>query len=59
MRLDIACVSVYAFSIENFSRPADEVDALMDLARGRLRELASKGCVQRRMRWHERRVLYR
>lgn len=45
MRLNVKCVSIYTFSIENFSRPASEVDALMDLARGRFRELASKGCV--------------
>lgn len=45
MRLNVKCVSIYTFSIENFSRPASEVDALMDLARGRFRELASKGYV--------------
>jgi len=43
MRLDIRCVSVYAFAIENFNRPAEEVDALMKLAEERLVEIAQNG----------------
>jgi len=30
---------VYAFSIENFKRSADEVSGLMDLARAKMRKL--------------------
>jgi ditrans,polycis-polyprenyl diphosphate synthase len=37
------CVSVYAFSIENFSRPKEEVDAIMDLAKNGLLTLAREG----------------
>lgn len=32
MDLGIKEVSVYAFSIENFKRPQEEVDSLMELA---------------------------
>ena len=39
--LGVSTVTVYAFSIENFKRPADEVETLMSLARDKLRELAS------------------
>lgn len=45
MRLGIPCVSVYAFSIENFKRPAEEVDALMKLAKERLLEISQHGQV--------------
>ncbi|KAL5532839.1 RER2 [Sanghuangporus sanghuang] len=41
--LDINCVSVYAFAIENFKRPQDEVQALMNLAKEKLYELCEKG----------------
>ena len=37
--LDITEVTVYAFSIENFKRPEDEVSALMDLATDKFRRL--------------------
>ncbi|KAI0320362.1 Di-trans-poly-cis-decaprenylcistransferase [Amylostereum chailletii] len=37
--LDVHCVSVYAFAIDNFKRSSDEVDALMHLAEERLQEL--------------------
>lgn len=37
--LNIKEVTVFAFSIENFKRSADEVDALMDLAREKFRNL--------------------
>lgn len=39
-------MSVYAFSIDNFKRSQDEVDALMDLARVKLLELCTHGWVQ-------------
>lgn len=37
--LGIKEVTVYAFSIENFKRPQEEVDALMDLARQKFQRL--------------------
>jgi ditrans,polycis-polyprenyl diphosphate synthase len=37
--VDIREVSVYAFSIENFKRSADEVNALFDLAREKFQRL--------------------
>ncbi|KAH8117121.1 Decaprenyl diphosphate synthase-like protein [Phellopilus nigrolimitatus] len=43
LNLNIKCVSVYAFAIENFKRPPEEVDALMKLARDKLHELCEKG----------------
>ncbi|KIM54456.1 hypothetical protein SCLCIDRAFT_136727 [Scleroderma citrinum Foug A] len=43
LRLRVRCVTVYAFAIDNFNRPKDEVDALMTLAEHRLVELAEKG----------------
>lgn len=45
LRLRIRCVSVFAFSIENFKRPSEEVNALMQLAEQRFCELCEKGCV--------------
>jgi len=42
MTLDIKCVTVYAFSIENFKRSPPEVEALMDLAHEKLLELCSQ-----------------
>ena len=36
-------VTVYAFSIENFKRSKYEVDALMDMAKTRLTQLAEHG----------------
>ncbi|KAG8920729.1 cis-prenyltransferase, partial [Tulasnella sp. 417] len=42
-RLNIRCVSVYAFAIENFKRPEEEVTALMDLAKNKLIEMTQKG----------------
>lgn len=38
-------MSIYAFAIDNFSRPQEEVDALMRLATTRLKELCSYGYV--------------
>lgn len=42
--MKIHCVTVYAFSIENFKRSPEEVDALMKLAKDKLYELCKKGC---------------
>nr|KAJ3422699.1 hypothetical protein HK105_006873 [Polyrhizophydium stewartii] len=42
MQLGIQVVTVYAFSIENFKRPKDEVDILMDLAERKFAEFATK-----------------
>ena len=47
MRLDVRCVSVYAFAIENFKRTPEEVDALMTLAETKLLEICQHGCVCR------------
>ena len=41
--LGITCVSVYAFSIDNFKRSQAEVAALMDLAESKLDELLQVG----------------
>lgn len=35
-------VTVYAFSIENFKRPKDEVEALLDLAKDKFKQLVSE-----------------
>ncbi|KAF8684738.1 hypothetical protein AX14_004116, partial [Amanita brunnescens Koide BX004] len=43
LRLGVKCVSVYAFSIENFKRSKEEVDALMNLAEGKMEELCRHG----------------
>jgi len=43
LRLDVRCVSVYAFAIENFKRTPEEVDALMALAETKLLELCQHG----------------
>ncbi|KAJ3016030.1 hypothetical protein HKX48_004248 [Thoreauomyces humboldtii] len=40
MNLGIQVVTVYAFSIENFKRPKEEVDVLMDLACRKLQDFA-------------------
>lgn len=39
----VDCVTVFAFSIENFNRLASEVQSLMDLAKVRLREVVRQG----------------
>jgi len=41
LALGVSTVSVFAFSVDNFRRPAAEVSALMDLAAERLGRLAS------------------
>lgn len=43
LRLGVKCVTVFAFSIENFKRSKDEVDALMELAENKLLEIAQQG----------------
>ncbi|KZT69891.1 Di-trans-poly-cis-decaprenylcistransferase [Daedalea quercina L-15889] len=43
MRLNVRCVSVYAFAIENFKRTPEEVDALMTLAETKLLEICQYG----------------
>lgn len=45
MNLGVRCVSAYVFSIENFKRSPEEVQALMDLAEEKLLEFAKQGCV--------------
>lgn len=39
LELGVQEVTVYAFSIENFKRTKEEVDALMDLARQKFQRL--------------------
>ncbi|KAJ1958120.1 cis-prenyltransferase [Dipsacomyces acuminosporus] len=41
-KLGVKQVSVYAFAINNFNRPKDEVDTLMSLVRNRLPELVDR-----------------
>ncbi|KOG97440.1 ditrans,polycis-polyprenyl diphosphate synthase [Saccharomyces eubayanus] len=41
-RLGVRCVSAYAFSIENFNRPKEEVDTLMNLFTIKLDEFAKR-----------------
>lgn len=43
LKLGVECVSVYAFSIENFKRSKTEVDALLELAKVKIQELCQKG----------------
>jgi ditrans,polycis-polyprenyl diphosphate synthase len=43
LRLNIRCVSAYAFSIENFKRSEEEVATLMKLAEEKLLELCQHG----------------
>ncbi|PFH46072.1 hypothetical protein AMATHDRAFT_70663 [Amanita thiersii Skay4041] len=43
LKLNVKCVSTYAFSIENFKRPPEEVDALMNLAEEKLLEICRHG----------------
>lgn len=49
-RLGVKSVTVYAFSIENFKRPAEEVDVLMSLAAERLQILSQKSDLIKRHR---------
>ena len=45
LRLDVKCVSAYAFSFENFKRSPEEVDTLMGMAEEKLVELCEHGWV--------------
>jgi len=45
LKLNIKNVTVYAFSIDNFARPQEEVEALMELAKPKLLELAQEGAL--------------
>ena len=42
-KIGVKVVTIYAFSIENFKRSKYEVDALMDMARFRISQLAQHG----------------
>lgn len=42
-KIGVKCVTIYAFSIENFKRTKYEVDALMDMAKTKLSQLAQHG----------------
>lgn len=41
-KIGVRCVSAYAFSIENFSRPKEEVSTLMELFSNKLEEFATR-----------------
>jgi undecaprenyl pyrophosphate synthase len=43
LKLNIRCVSAYAFSVENFKWPEEEVEALVKLAEEKLLELCQHG----------------
>jgi ditrans,polycis-polyprenyl diphosphate synthase len=43
MCLNIPCVTVYVFAIDNFHRPSEEVHAIMNLVAEKLVEVAQKG----------------
>ncbi|KAJ7043025.1 Decaprenyl diphosphate synthase-like protein [Mycena alexandri] len=43
LRLDIRCVSAYAFAMDNFRRSPEEVDHLMNLAHEKLMEMSRHG----------------
>ncbi|OBZ69140.1 Dehydrodolichyl diphosphate syntase complex subunit SPAC4D7.04c [Grifola frondosa] len=43
LRLNVRCVSAYAFAIENFKRSPEEVEALMALAEEKLLEIVGRG----------------
>lgn len=45
LKLGVHCVTAYAFSIENFKRSPEEVDALMGLAEEKLLEICQQGWV--------------
>jgi ditrans,polycis-polyprenyl diphosphate synthase len=42
-KIGVKVVTIYAFSIENFKRTKYEVDALMDMAKTKLSQLAQHG----------------
>ena len=43
MCLNIRCVTIYVFAIDNFHRPSEEVHAIMNLVAEKLVEVAQKG----------------
>ncbi|KAJ7494516.1 Decaprenyl diphosphate synthase-like protein [Mycena galericulata] len=43
LRLQIQCVSVYAFAIDNFRRSPEEIEHLMNLAHDKLMEMSQHG----------------
>ncbi|KAJ7802854.1 putative undecaprenyl diphosphate synthase-domain-containing protein [Mycena olivaceomarginata] len=43
MRLEIRCVSAYAFAMDNFKRSPEEIEHLMDLAHDKLMEMSRHG----------------
>lgn len=48
LELGVKYISVYAFSLDNFQRSADEVGSLMHLAEAKYQELAQVGsCVHK------------
>lgn len=49
MDIGVYAVTVYAFSIENFKRPQDEVDNLMELAKEKFTELLDHSYVANRL----------
>lgn len=59
MRLNIRCVSAYAFAIENFKRTPEEVTALMNLAEEKLLEICEHGYVARHQTLLSAAYLYR
>lgn len=46
LELQVECVSVYAFSIENFKRSRDEVEGLLSLAAEKLRSIAKSDVIR-------------
>lgn len=52
LRLNIKCVSAYAFAIDNFKRSEEEVAALMRLAEEKLTELCKHGYVRSAIKNH-------
>ncbi|KAK3270495.1 hypothetical protein CYMTET_21112 [Cymbomonas tetramitiformis] len=46
LELQVECVSVYAFSIENFKRSRDEVEGLLSLAAEKLRSIAESDVIR-------------
>lgn len=46
LRLDIRCVSAYAFAMDNFRRSPEEIEHLMNLAHDKLMEMSQHGYVK-------------
>ncbi|OMH79567.1 Dehydrodolichyl diphosphate synthase 6 [Zancudomyces culisetae] len=42
LELDIKAITVYAFSIDNYKRPQEEVVTLMEMAKEKIAELSFK-----------------